>query len=118
MRGYILLPFIFFLLLGGTLILFSTKLESLNKQEIPIKHLSLNFHNFKEILKLEIKNHHLQNNDFFTFQTTLQKKYRYQAVIKKLNYDEQNIFFVDSYGIFFHNKQKFSQNKQFFLILD
>ena len=117
MRGYILLPFIFFLLLGGTLFLSALKLESLQNTEIPIKHLSLNFHNFKEILKLEIKNKHLQNNSFFTFSKKIDK-FHYKAVIKKLDYKDANIFFVDIYGTFFHKEQKFSQNKQIYLVIN
>ena len=121
-KSYILLPFVLFLLLGGTLLLIALKTSSFQSHFLifqPKKQeLILNLHNFKTLVQNKIQDKSLPINAYTFFETTLQNHYHYKAIIKKFDSKElNNLYYIDIYGFFTLHHQTYSYNQAFFFML-
>lgn len=99
MRAFVLLPFLFFILLGGMLISLSLRFEGYSKHK-ELSSFALYFVSFKEKIKDSIANNKIHFENGYAFIAYNVEQYRYKAVI--LEFDSkltrQSVYLVDIFG--------------------
>ncbi|MDA3967069.1 MULTISPECIES: hypothetical protein [Helicobacter] len=99
MRAFVLLPFLFFILLGGMLIALTLKFEMYGKHE-DSSFFALYFVSFKERIKDSISNNKIYFENGYAFVSYNVEQYRYKAVI--LEFDsklvDKSVYLVDIFG--------------------
>lgn len=114
MRAFILLPFLFFILLGGMLMFLSLRFEGYSKYR-DHNFFALHFVSFKERIKDGIKNNKIQFENGYAFVAYNVEQYKYKAVI--LEFDskliDKSVYLVDIFGENMQNMQEFSKREDF-----